>query len=127
MWGRLMVWGSCFYIMVSVAFFDGFGSAFSFSFQGGADSTSSRTSHYKEQEFLVIMPFLTITRQLCQWGTRIFPFLESLEWGEEVTFGGPRKLGCPQGSGQGETPGAGDALGSSLHLCKGTNAHFQQG
>lgn len=59
-----MVWGSCFYIMVSVAFFDGFGSAFSFSFQGGAGSTSSRTSHYKEQEFLVIMPFLTITRQL---------------------------------------------------------------
>ena len=64
MWEQVIVWGSCFYIMVSGAFFDGFGSTFLFSLQGRADSTPSCISHYKEWESLVIMSFLTITRQL---------------------------------------------------------------
>lgn len=64
----------------------------------------------------LITSFLMITRQLSPWmGHQDIPCL-SPEWVKEMSFGGLHKLQCSQGSGQGDTPGMGDALGSSLHL-----------
>ena len=121
-----MVCGSCFYFVVSVAFSDGFGSAFPFHLQGAADSTSSYISHDKEWEFLVITSFLAVSRQLSPpVVAQAIPFLRKSGvrrrgdlWGDPTSQDVPRALGRGKPQEQ--------AMLCVLCCNYGTNAHFQQ-